>query len=93
MRALRETDVIILLTPVVPPTSQEPRDLSDPFEPLGRALARRYARIRHVPYTTKWVDRAIQDHCLLIFPIRNGITLTHVAFIKRGHVIILCFAV
>jgi GNAT superfamily N-acetyltransferase len=30
---------------------------------------------------------------MLTFPVRNGITSTHVAFIKRGHVIILCFAV
>jgi hypothetical protein len=62
MTALRETDVIILLTPVVPPTTQESTDISDPFEPLGRALARRHARIRHVPYTMKFVNRAVQDH-------------------------------
>jgi hypothetical protein len=30
---------------------------------------------------------------MLTLPVRNGITSTHVAFIKRGHVIILCFAV
>ncbi|KAG4437157.1 hypothetical protein IFR05_007359 [Cadophora sp. M221] len=76
IRALQETDVVILLTPVVTPISQDPADITDPFEPFGRALARRHARIRHVPYTS-----------------RNGITSTHLGFIKRGHVIILCFAV
>ncbi|TVY81541.1 hypothetical protein LSUE1_G001883 [Lachnellula suecica] len=50
VRSLKETDVIILLTPVVTPISTDPTD------------------------------------------IRNGITSTHLAFIKRGHVIILCFA-
>lgn len=75
VRNLRETDVIILLTPVVVPISQDPTDNSDPFEPLGRSLAKRHARIRQVPYTQ-----------------RNGITSTHLGFIKRGHVIILCFA-
>ncbi|KAH6712146.1 hypothetical protein BKA61DRAFT_691844 [Leptodontidium sp. MPI-SDFR-AT-0119] len=76
IRALQETNVVILLTPVVIPISQDPTDISDPFEPFGRALAKRHPRIRHVPYT-----------------LRNGITSTHREFIKRGHVIILCFAV
>ncbi|CAG8981587.1 hypothetical protein HYALB_00009466 [Hymenoscyphus albidus] len=75
IKTLRETDVIILLTPVVTPISQDPNDLSDPFEPLGRSLAKRHAKIRQVPYTQ-----------------RNGITSTHLGFIKRGQVIILCFA-
>ncbi|KAH6684102.1 hypothetical protein B0J14DRAFT_646016 [Halenospora varia] len=75
VKSLKETDVIILLTPVVIPISTDPTDQSDPFEPLGRALARRHSRIRQVPYTT-----------------RNGITSTHLGFIKRGHIIILCFA-
>ncbi|KAG9236612.1 hypothetical protein BJ875DRAFT_215169 [Amylocarpus encephaloides] len=75
VRSLQETDVIILLTPVVIPISPDPADISDPFEPLGLALAKRHARIRQVPYTK-----------------RNGITSTHLGFIKRGHVIILCVA-
>jgi len=54
MRTLRETDVIILLTPVVVPISQDPTDISDPFEPLGRSLARRHARVRQVPYTQRF---------------------------------------
>ncbi|KAG4423332.1 hypothetical protein IFR04_003566 [Cadophora malorum] len=76
IRALQETDVIILLTPVVIPISHDPTDTSDPFEPFGRALAKRHSRIRHVPYTR-----------------RNGITSTHLGFIKRGHIIVLCFAI
>ncbi|KAL2067967.1 hypothetical protein VTL71DRAFT_16065 [Oculimacula yallundae] len=75
IRALQETDIIILLTPVVIPRGQD-TVVSDPFEPFGRALAKRHSRVRHVPYTT-----------------RNGITSTHLGFIKRGHVIILCFYV
>ncbi|KAM3071938.1 hypothetical protein ACMFMG_008404 [Clarireedia jacksonii] len=76
VQSLQEPEVIILLSPVVVPVTQDPSDISDPFEPLGRALARRHAKVRHVPYTQ-----------------RNGITSTHLGFIKRGHVIILCFVV
>ena len=54
VKALQETDVIILLTPVVVPISQDPTDTSDPFEPLGRSLAKRHSRIRQVPYTQRW---------------------------------------
>jgi hypothetical protein len=54
VKSLRETDVIILLTPVVIPISQDPTDTSDPFEPLGRSLAKRHARIRQVPYTQRF---------------------------------------
>ena len=53
IRALQETDLVILLTPVVIPISQNPTNNSDPFEPFGRALARKHSRIRHVPYTTR----------------------------------------
>jgi hypothetical protein len=55
VRSLRESDVIILLTPVVVPISQDPTDISDPFEPLGRSLAKRHARVRQVPYTKRFV--------------------------------------
>ncbi|TAQ85632.1 hypothetical protein B7494_g6041 [Chlorociboria aeruginascens] len=75
VRTLEETKVIILLTPVVIPINPEPTDTGDPFEPLGRALAKRHARVRQVPYTQ-----------------RNGITSTHLGFIKRGHIIIICFS-
>lgn len=71
MRNLRPTDVIVLLTPVVIPVSQDPGDTADPFECFGRALASRHPRIRHVPYTNT-----------------NGITSTHVGFVKRATVVI-----
>lgn len=54
VKVLPETEVIILLTPVVIPISQDPTDTSDPFEILGRALARRHARIRQIPYTQRY---------------------------------------
>lgn len=56
-RRLEDGDLVVLLTPVIAPmvlVSQSPalKGLtSDPFEPLGRALARRHPYIRHVPYT------------------------------------------
>ncbi|THV47451.1 hypothetical protein BGAL_0310g00140 [Botrytis galanthina] len=74
IRSLHESDVLVLLTPIVVPISQDITDTSDPFECLGRALAKRHAKVRHIPYTR-----------------RNGITSTHLGFIKRSHVIILCF--
>jgi hypothetical protein len=40
---------VVLLTPVVLPISQDPTP-SDPFEALGRSIARRHSRIRQVPY-------------------------------------------
>ncbi len=55
LKAMSETDVIILLTPVVVPISQDPTEISDPFEPLGRALAERHARIRQIPYTQRFI--------------------------------------
>ena len=92
MRTLRETEVIILITPVVVPISQDPTDLSDPFEPLGRSLARRHARVRQVPYTQRFVFLIWPGKLADESPFRNGITSTHLGFVKRGHVIILCFA-
>lgn len=92
MRNLRETDVIILLTPVVVPISQSPTDISDPFEPLGRSLAKRHSRIRQIPYTQRFETSASCIIQILNKQSRNGITSTHLGFIKRGHVIILCFA-
>ena len=52
IKDLRETDVIILLTPVVDPISQNPIP-SDPFEPLGQSLAKRHSSIRQIPYTQR----------------------------------------
>lgn len=71
---LADGDLIMLLTPVVPPlrsTAGDANITSDPFEPLGRALSRYHAWIRHVPYTAK-----------------NGITGTHVGFIKRAAAVV-----
>ncbi|KAJ4302231.1 hypothetical protein N0V88_002367 [Collariella sp. IMI 366227] len=52
---LRDDDIILLLTPgIIPevsPLNRDPRTPpSDPFEPLGRALARHHPSVRHVPY-------------------------------------------
>lgn len=50
---LSATDTVLLLAPVVRPLHPTPsgEPPTDPFEPLGRALARRHSRIRHAPYT------------------------------------------
>ncbi|KAF2810584.1 uncharacterized protein BDZ99DRAFT_475502 [Mytilinidion resinicola] len=52
LHALHPAAFLVLFTPVVPPppspAASPPH--TDPFEPLGRALAQRHARIRHVPY-------------------------------------------
>jgi hypothetical protein len=50
IRTMSKTDLIILLTPVVMPADREATVVSDPFEPFGRSLAKRHARVRHVPY-------------------------------------------
>jgi len=65
VRNLRETDVIILLTPVVIPISLDQLDISDPFEPLGRSLAKRHSRIRQIPYTQRSVDTMLLDFSCL----------------------------
>lgn len=44
-------DIILLLTPVVLPVEQN--SSQDPFEPLGRSLAKFHPWIRHVPYTSQ----------------------------------------
>jgi hypothetical protein len=46
VQALQDTDVIILLTPVISPIDQQSESNSDPFEPLGRSLAQRHQRVR-----------------------------------------------
>ena len=55
-RILVEGDLLYLLTPLVPPT--DPATSTDPFDPLGRALARYHRWVRHVPYTPQ---RGITD--------------------------------
>ena len=54
---LSTTDTVLLLTPVVRPLHPTPPGElpTDPFEPLGRALARRHPRIRHAPYTIQGI--------------------------------------
>jgi GNAT superfamily N-acetyltransferase len=65
-------DLVLLLTPAVPPLQRgSDGQTSDPFEPLGQALARLHPGIRHVPYTP-----------------RGGMTSTHVAFIRQAKVIV-----
>ncbi|EXL64230.1 hypothetical protein FOPG_19498, partial [Fusarium oxysporum f. sp. conglutinans race 2 54008] len=48
---LGDEDLVLLLTPAVVPLDQSPANASDPFEPLGKALARTHPWIRHVPYS------------------------------------------
>uniref|UniRef100_A0A0D2YD34 N-acetyltransferase domain-containing protein n=1 Tax=Fusarium oxysporum (strain Fo5176) TaxID=660025 RepID=A0A0D2YD34_FUSOF len=55
---LGEEDLVLLLTPAVVPLDQSPTNASDPFEPLGKALARTHPWIRHVPYSK---ERGITD--------------------------------
>lgn len=72
-KILGDGDLVVLLTPVVPPLPSSMIGgsmTSDPFEPLGRALGRRHPWIRHVPYTAR------------------GITSTHVGFIKRAAAVV-----
>jgi hypothetical protein len=63
VRTMKETDLIILLTPVVMPADREATVVSDPFEPFGRSLAKRHARVRHVPYVQRY-DTRISRHTI-----------------------------
>ncbi|KAK4167995.1 hypothetical protein QBC43DRAFT_341799 [Cladorrhinum sp. PSN259] len=54
-KPLKDGDLILLLTPAALPdltaVKQDPKALTtDPFEPLGQALAKRHPWVRHVPY-------------------------------------------
>lgn len=71
VKSLHETDVIILLTPIVVPISQDPTDISDPFEPLGRSLAKRHARVRQVPYTKRYLTTANQIRVDMLISIQE----------------------
>ncbi|KAL8699221.1 MAG: hypothetical protein Q9224_001508, partial [Gallowayella concinna] len=57
LRGLAPNPFLALLTPTVP--RRHPNSPSDPFEPLGRALARFTFRMRHVPYT---LSAGLTDH-------------------------------
>lgn len=50
--SLQQGDLLVLLTPVVAPLG-DARAARDPFEPLGRSLARFHPWVRHVPYTAE----------------------------------------
>ncbi|CVL08222.1 related to beta-N-acetylglucosaminidase [Fusarium mangiferae] len=50
-KSLGDEDLVLLLTPAVVPSDQSLASASDPFEPLGKALAHTHPWIRHVPYT------------------------------------------
>ncbi|KAK1775783.1 hypothetical protein QBC45DRAFT_233789 [Copromyces sp. CBS 386.78] len=57
-RLLDDGDILLLLTPAVAPShapsnSQTDHLTSDPFEPLGKALAKKHPWVRQVPYTPK----------------------------------------
>lgn len=49
--SLQRGDVIVLLTPIVAPVGADHGQ--DPFEPLGRSLAKYHPWVRHVPYTVQ----------------------------------------
>lgn len=51
--SLGDEEIVLLLTPVIIPPNPYTHGTSDPFEPLGRALAKEYPLVRHVPYTKK----------------------------------------
>lgn len=48
---LNNGDLLLLLTPVVFPL--DAHSSTDPFEPLGKALAKHHPWVRHVPYTAR----------------------------------------
>jgi len=48
---LKEGDLLLLLTPGIPPDPRLGHNVTtDPFEPLGKALAKYHPWVRHVPY-------------------------------------------
>ncbi|KAF4998057.1 hypothetical protein FGRMN_3420 [Fusarium graminum] len=50
---LREEDILLLLTPAAVPLDPSLASATDPFEPLGQALAQTHPWTRHVPYIKK----------------------------------------
>lgn len=48
---LENGDLVLLLTPIVPPVESDPG--RDPFEPLGKGLAKYHPWVRHVPYAAQ----------------------------------------
>ncbi|KAK0727203.1 hypothetical protein B0T26DRAFT_639157 [Lasiosphaeria miniovina] len=72
-KVLNDGDILLLLTPGVPPqiSPANSAPTSDPFEPLGKALAKHHPWVRHVPYLP-----------------RNGISGTHVVHIRLATTVI-----
>lgn len=53
LQSLPDACIIVLFTPALPALTtgkKEHGSAQDPFECLGRAIERRHARVRHVPY-------------------------------------------
>lgn len=75
LRSLPPTSLVLLLTPVLTPATNEKADSetesTDPFEEFGRELSKMHRRLRHVPYVPK-----------------VGMTETHVAFIEQAAAVI-----
>jgi beta-N-acetylhexosaminidase len=70
---IQDSDIILLLTPVVKPLNRS-IDQSypvDPFETLGKAIAVRHPRVRHAPYTA------------------HGLSPTHETLIRQANAIII----
>lgn len=55
LQSLPEACIIVLFTPAIPPMAgMDKKGMTvDPFESFGRAISRRHARVRHVPYVPK----------------------------------------
>ncbi|KAK4204275.1 hypothetical protein QBC40DRAFT_104762 [Triangularia verruculosa] len=59
-RPLKDGDTLLLLTPGIIPDLSSPTNVdpeaptSDPFEPLGKALAKHHPWVRHVPYLPRY---------------------------------------
>jgi ribosomal protein S18 acetylase RimI-like enzyme len=101
---LEHGDIVLLLTPVVFPVDQG--STQDPFETLGRGLARYHPWIRHVPYTvaggiTSTHVAFIKRAKIVVFVITGPPTsgqpsqvelssIAHAAGGRRPHVVVAC---
>jgi len=89
-RVIQPHDSILLLTPVVKPLNQS-IDQSypvDPFETLGRAIAKRHPRVRHAPYTahglTAMHEPLIRQANAIIIATSNGNRLPYQIAMARN---------
>jgi beta-N-acetylhexosaminidase len=92
---IQSSDTILLLTPVVKPLNRS-IDQSypvDPFETLGKAIAARHPRVRHVPYTAHGIstthDTLIRQANAVIIATSNGNRLPYQIAMAR-HVANIC---